>query len=120
SLSAKPPVYRWYTLKPQPFEGSREEAADAFRQLLTDSVRLRLRADVDVGSCLSGGLDSSSIVCLVNDLLGTVGETSKQKTFSACAREKRFDEREFIDDVIRTRQIEAHYTYPSLDELFET
>ena len=45
------------------------EAREKFQELFTDSVRLRLRSDVKVGSCLSGGLDSSSIVCTVNDIL---------------------------------------------------
>lgn len=47
-----------------------EEAAARFRDLLTDSVRLRLRSDVPVGSCLSGGLDSGAIVMLTRRLLG--------------------------------------------------
>ncbi len=38
------------------------DAAEHFRELFLDSIRLHMRADVRVGSCLSGGLDSSSIV----------------------------------------------------------
>ena len=60
---------RWYELEMGHFSGNFEEAASEFRRLLTDSISLRLRADVPVGSCLSGGLDSSSIVCVMNDLL---------------------------------------------------
>ena len=57
---------RWFTLQGNPWEGTEEEAANWFGETLADSVRLRLRSDVQVGSCLSGGLDSSSVVSLVN------------------------------------------------------
>lgn len=47
---------------------SDEETAEAFHYLLQDSIRIRLRSDVPVGSCLSGGLDSGAITCIANDL----------------------------------------------------
>ena len=107
----------WYALEARPFAGSFGDAAAEFRALLTDSVRLRLRADVPVGSCLSGGLDSSSIVCAMDGLLrATPGAV--QKTFSACAAEPRFDERPFIDEVVRHTRVEPHFVFPSLDGLF--
>ena len=112
------PVGRWYELRPAAFRGTLDEAGREFRRLLTDSVRLRLRSDVPVGSCLSGGLDSSSIVCLMNGLLREHDAQAQQKTFSSCATVKRFDEREYIEEVVRHTGVAAHYVYPRLDELF--
>jgi asparagine synthase (glutamine-hydrolysing) len=34
-----------------------------------NAVKLRLRSDVAIGSCLSGGMDSSAIVCVINSLM---------------------------------------------------
>ncbi len=113
------PVYRWYHLKPQQFSGTFDEAVTEFKQLLQDSVRLRLHSDVPGGSCLSGGLDSSSIVCLASDLLGEEQNESFLKTFSACSDVKQYDEREYIDEVVNARGVEAHYTYPSFEKLLE-
>ncbi|MDV2482607.1 asparagine synthase (glutamine-hydrolyzing) [Methanoculleus sp. Wushi-C6] len=113
------PVYRWYRLDPHQFSGTFDEAVTEFGRLLRDSVRLRLRSDVPGGSCLSGGLDSSSIVCLANDLLREEQKEGFQKTFSACSDVKEYDEREYADEVISARGIEAHYTYPSFEELLE-
>ena len=112
------PTQRWYRVEPRPYSGSLEDAAREFRRLLVDSVRLRLRADVPVGSCLSGGLDSSSIVCIMNELLRAQDAHALQKTFSACSAIARFDEREFIEEVVRSTGTDAHYVCPSLDELF--
>lgn len=119
AVGGRLPVYSWYQLKPQPFSGMMQDAAEQFRDKLTDAVKLRLRADVPVGSCLSGGLDSSSIVCIVNQLLREQDAHSLQKTFSACADVAKFDERKWIDVVVRATHVDAYYVYPALSQLFD-
>lgn len=112
-------IKRWYTLPAGHFQGSEQEAAQQFRQLLQQSVQLRMRADVDVGFCLSGGLDSSAIVCLAHEQLKQQQATHRQKTFSARAQVKAYDESHYMDIVNAHCSLEAHHTYPALEKLFD-
>lgn len=112
-------VRRWYELASVPFAGSFEEAAKTFGALFEDGVRLRLRADVSIGSCLSGGLDSSSIVCTVAGLLKRAGAAHPQKTVSARAQHPEFDEGPFIEAVVAKAGTASHEVYPALEELDE-
>lgn len=113
------PTKQWYTLTAQTFSGDFVEAAAQFKNKFVESVKLRLRADVSVGSCLSGGLDSSSIVSVANQLLREQDAHSLQSTFSACADVEKFDERSWIDEVVRKTNVDAHFVYPSLEKLFD-
>jgi asparagine synthase (glutamine-hydrolysing) len=112
-------IGKWYDLprRISPFGGDFEEAVAHFRTLLLDAVRLRLRSDVRVGSCLSGGLDSSSIVCLINKLLTASGQTAQQATVSSCFVEKEADEQEFLDQVVQATQTTNYKVFPSFDGL---
>lgn len=96
------------------------EAAARLRALLLDAVRLRLRSDVPVGTCLSGGIDSSTLTTLINDLIRQETPASvggRQKTFSACYQDGRFDESRYIDEVVRATGVDAHRTFPDPEEV---
>jgi asparagine synthase (glutamine-hydrolysing) len=115
AISSAQPV-RWYELRPSPVDHDFTAASERFRELFDDSIRLRLRADVPVGSCLSGGLDSSSIVCTMRQQLGDRA-TALQKTFSAYSDVARFDERNFIEAVVKSVGAEAHTVVPDPNEM---
>ena len=95
-------------------------AALKVAELLRDSVSLRLRSDVPLGSCLSGGIDSSSIVCIANELLKTQGKTDIQNTFSSCFEDPRYDERNFIQSVVSKTSVHSHYVFPDPDDFFKS
>ncbi len=82
-----------------------------FRELLEDSIRIRLRADVEVGASLSGGLDSSTIVGISGKRFHT-----KMHTFSSIYQEKNCDEKEYIDCMNEYADTIPHYIYPEESE----
>lgn len=88
-------------------------AAAHLRECLTDAVRLRLRSDVPVGTCLSGGLDSSAVACLATPHL-TPGN---QNAFSACYRDFARDETPWMDMVVQQTRLRWHPVYPAAAEL---
>jgi asparagine synthase (glutamine-hydrolysing) len=113
-------VRRWYAIMDpnRHLAVSEDEAAERFRELLTDAVRIHLRSDVPVGSCLSGGLDSSSIVCLMTRMLGPRNGGASVNTVSACYSEKSVDEKPFMDAVVAHTHAKPHYIFPRPEDVF--
>jgi len=74
---------------------SLEEICEQFLDLLHDAIRIRLRADVPVGSYLSGGLDSSGITALVKKNC-----SNSLKTFGIHFEEASFDERYYQNQMV--------------------
>lgn len=89
---------------------SEKEAFDQFREILIDSIRLRMRSDVPVGSCLSGGLDSSAIVCIVRKLLHPDGD---YHTFTGRFPNTAADEWRYAEEVVATTGVTTHVVEPT-------
>jgi asparagine synthase (glutamine-hydrolysing) len=96
---------------------------DNYRKLLVDSVRLRLISDVPVGSCLSGGLDSSAIVAVIDELLKHkckegVSVSHKLNCFSAVYQDKSCDERKYIKAAVKNKRASVHHVFPDANGFF--
>ena len=86
-----------------------------FSELLQDSVSLRLRSDVAIGSCLSGGLDSSAVVMLASS------QTSNPSSFCsihARSSDPEVDESSFATLVAETSGSQLLTLTPSLDQFW--
>ena len=94
-------LWRYWSLKPSP---PPPVAVDALRSTFLDAVRLQLRSDVPVGTCLSGGMDSSSIAVAVAH-----HGHEHQKTVTAYFEDAGFDERPFARAVVDRTGAEPHW-----------
>lgn len=113
-------IKRWYKLNTNNDTTlNYKDACTQFQERFIDAVKLRLRADVKVGSCLSGGLDSSSIVSVMVEILKRQESLQLLNSFSACSEHKQFDEKEYIDEIVKNSKANAFYCYPDLNKLFE-
>ena len=96
--------------------------AEEIKEKIFRAVSIRLRSDVKVGSCLSGGVDSSSIVCVINSLLkdhsiSQVGDL--QKVFTSAYPGQAIDESKWASMVVSATDTDWFKTFPKSEELLE-
>lgn len=111
-------ITKWYELSDRLASTSKlseEEALEKVREIFGDSIRYRLISDVPVGCCLSGGIDSSSIVHVMkkNNRMADI------KTFSMVFPGISLDESSFINEVVQATDVEAHSISPKIDDLLK-
>jgi len=125
TVKGQPPQVRYWDAKVNPSFTSDIQNSDISSNLfnlLKEAVRIHLRSDVAVGTCLSGGIDSSTIVALINDLIQkdspeSIG--SRQKTFSAVFEDTRFDESRYINEVVNGTNVDAYQTQPDPQQVLK-
>ncbi len=111
-----PRVRRWWnTLDhlesvPQTYD----DQVARFRELFLDACRIRMRSDVPIGTALSGGLDSSSILCGMTHIRNTTNATDRlahewQKAFIMTYPGAVIDERKYADEVIKKTGVTPIY-----------
>lgn len=106
---------KWYDLRQRVENSSGFENPEEYLELFKSSTALRLRSDVPVGVCLSGGLDSSSIVSAIL----TDSKVSNLKTFSAVYETGQYgDESEFIN-LFRSYRCDMFSITPTARSLFD-
>lgn len=95
---------------------------DEFKELFFGACKLRMRSDVSIASALSGGLDSSSVYCTLQQFKNNASELERlpsnwQKAFIATFPGTRMDERSYAEEVINYTKGDAVFITPDYSNL---
>jgi asparagine synthase (glutamine-hydrolysing) len=95
--------------------GSKKPDDEELLGLLSESVRLRLRSDVPVGTCLSGGIDSSAVLSLINRSNGS--SNAGFHTFTSVFPDSEIDEKSYAERMVSFTGAAPTYVCPSARDL---
>jgi asparagine synthase (glutamine-hydrolysing) len=115
---------QYWHLEPKPENGSGDkERIDRLRELLLETMRKHLISDVRAGSCLSGGLDSSTVVSLIGKICREQPEAATAigdslYTFTSCYKYSEIDEREYALTVARSVGASPQLVFPSAEDFW--
>lgn len=125
-------ILKYWKLEVNPslVKNTDQENIAQFQRLFRQAVDRQLMSEVPLGTALSGGLDSSSVVMTVNklfleqvsrigpqDLKAVIGD--RQKTFSAQFPGGINNEKEYIDEVVKASKVDSHVVIPTREEMWK-
>ena len=96
-----------------------DELLEKLKLALEKSIQLHNVADVEIGSCLSGGIDSSIIVMLLHQQLRRNGNKNPLKVFTASYPGNSLDESRWAKEVVVASESEWFQTYPDETSFLE-
>ena len=80
-----------------------EQAVDDIKEILINSVKHKMRSDVKLAFCLSGGVDSNSLIGIANKVFN-----KEINAFSIISDDPRFEENKMIDIAIQSQNLNCH------------
>lgn len=104
-------IYKYYDILKQETQ-TQDDPIKKYENELIRSIKIRLRSDVTVGSCLSGGLDSSSVATIASNML----HDNKFMAVHAKSIEKSSDESEYAKIVANNANLDLHIVTPNIED----
>jgi asparagine synthase (glutamine-hydrolysing) len=125
-MGGQPKIRRWWNTLDhlESVSENYDEQVDRFRELFLNACRIRMRSDVPIGTALSGGLDSSSILCGMTHIRNTTNASDRlahdwQKAFIMTYPGAVIDERQYADEVIRQTGVAPIYCTGTSDSYLD-
>lgn len=109
-------IWQYWDINPNhQIEISVQEAVARFQELFYESVKTRMRSDVKVGSSLSGGVDSSSVLASIKTLF----PNAELNTFTARFNDKNYDEGHFVEILRKAHTFNTNFCFPKSSQIID-